>query len=148
MRVSEEVTAFLKSVPRKDRPAILALRRLVLRCAPGAEEAVRFHSLCYFRPLRPFGCIGGNICMIEAGRQGVRLSFLHGASLPDPGAVLMGRAAAKRFVPIRSSVDWRRHEVPELIRASARAAEGKTPRHDRSRGRPQPLTQLRGRAER
>jgi hypothetical protein len=114
-----EVAAFLDTVPEEYRLHVLALRRLIRRCAPGAAEAIRFHSLCYFQPSQPFGAIGGNICMIEASRRGVRLSFIQGALLPDPGAILQGAAKAKRFVPIRSAADVRRSELRDLIRAAA-----------------------------
>jgi hypothetical protein len=125
-----ELAAFLDTVAREHRGIVLKLRRVVRHCAPGAAEATRFHSLCYFRPSRPFGAIGGNICMIEADGRGVRLSFIHGASLPDPCTLLRGKAKAKRFVPIRSAGDSRREEVRDLIRAAAGDGQ-EAPRRDR-----------------
>ena len=98
------------------------------RWAPGAVEAVRFHALCYFTPGQPFGAIGGNLCMIEAGRHGVRLSFLHGASLPDPGKLLQGAGKAKRFLPIRGQDDVRRSELVALVCAAARRSAGRLAR--------------------
>jgi hypothetical protein len=91
---------------------------LVRRVVPNACEAVRFGALCYFRPTAPFRSIGGNICMIEAGRRGVRLSFIHGASLPDPDAVLQGAARAKRFVSIQALAETRRDCIRALIRSA------------------------------
>ena len=119
-RDGSEVEAFLAEQPSQQRRLVLSVRRLIQRCAPGAAEAVRFHSLCYFSPSEPYGAIGGNICMIEADDRGVRLSFIHGASLADPHAILRGTAKAKRFVAIHSAADVRRSEVADLIRAAAR----------------------------
>jgi hypothetical protein len=94
------------------------LRRMIRRCAPAAIEAIRFHALCYVRPGEAYGAIGGNVCMIEARPGGVRLSFLHGASLPDPHRMLEGDAKAKRYVEIRSTADLERGALRALIRAA------------------------------
>lgn len=87
---------------------VRALRRVVLREAPGAAEGVRFGVLCYYHADAWFGAIGGNICMIEVrdagsperSRREVRLSFIHGAALPDPAGLLRGRGRSKRHVPV------------------------------------------------
>ncbi len=85
------------------RRTIRALRAAVLKAAPTAAEAIRFHVLCYFRADAWFGSIGGNICMIERPRREGRpvvLSFIHGAHLKDPDGVPRGRSKFKRFTPI------------------------------------------------
>ncbi len=96
-----ELAEFLESVPAEWRGLVRDLRDLVLRTAPEVEEAVRFHALAYFKPGRPYGSIGGNVCLITPKPGGVRLEFLHGASLPDPGRLLRGSAKAKRHVELR-----------------------------------------------
>lgn len=78
------------------------LRRMVLDAVPDACEGIRFGALSYFRAEAPYGSIGGNICMIEIRRGKVVLSFIHGASLPDPDGLLQGAGKAKRFVPVAS----------------------------------------------
>jgi len=101
------------------RRLVLALRRAVLAAAPEAAEAIKFHVLCYYRPGAWFGSIGGNICMIEARRGRVFLSFIHGAPLRDPHGLLVGKGKSKRFVPIpdaRAAADIR---IAALVRAAA-----------------------------
>jgi hypothetical protein len=134
-----ELADFLDTCPSHLRQLVLALRRVILRHAPGATEAIRFHCLCYFTPGRHFGAIGGNICMIEANRKGLRLSFIHGATLPDPGGLLQGAAKSKRFLPITTAADIRRKEVYALIRAataSSRRTRAQLSARRRSSARP------------
>lgn len=99
---------------------MVQLRALVLQTVPQAAEAVKFGSLAYYRPGESFGCIGGNICMIEMRGDRVRLSFIHGASLTDPRSLLLGRAKAKRFIEIRSLSDLRRPGLRALVDEAGR----------------------------
>jgi hypothetical protein len=103
------------------RAIALALREAVLAAAPEAAEAVRFGCLAYFYSDARYGAIGGNICMIETARGAVRLSFIHGSSLPDPERLLQGRARFKRFVPVESVAEAQDERLAALIRASAGA---------------------------
>lgn len=113
-----EIARFLDECPDEFCDLVLELRRFVLKNAPGVTEAIKFNALCYFKPDRPFSSIGGNVCMISAHDDGVRLSFIHGAALPDPEGLLKGKAKAKRYVEIRTSADLRRRALNNLMRAA------------------------------
>jgi len=115
-----ELVAFLERWPAELVDIVLALRDVVRAAAPKATEAVKFHSLCYFRPDAPFGSIGGNVCMISVRRGVVYLSFLHGARLPDPQRLLTGTAKAKREIKIDTRAAIRHPAIRDLIRAAAR----------------------------
>ena len=117
---SRALAAHLHKHDASARKLALQLRALVLQTVPQAAESVKFGSLAYSRPGEPFGCIGGNICMIEVRGDRVRLSFIHGASLADPRGLLLGRAKAKRFVEIRSLSDLRRPGLRALIGEAGR----------------------------
>lgn len=104
------------------RRLVRALRRAVHSAAPSATEAIKFHCLCYYDPAAWFGAIGGNICMIEAKRGRVLLSFIQGAALDDPHGWLRGRAKFKRFVPIASEKQAADPRLRKLIRAAVRRA--------------------------
>ena len=100
------------------------LRRLILTVAPGADETIAFGCPCYSRPGRFFGVIGGNICLIELPRRRplIALSFLHGASLPDPRGLLRGSAKSKRYILIPDLAAARR-ALPLIRAAASRRAE-------------------------
>lgn len=116
---AEEIGRFLASCGGATREIVHALRSTVLKTAPEVDEAIRFDALCCFRPNQAFGAIGGNVCMIECRDERVALSFIHGARLPDPEGLLIGKARAKRRVPITSVREARAPSLRRLIRAAA-----------------------------
>jgi hypothetical protein len=118
-RVDEETLASqIAGAPSRIRKLALRLRELVFSTAPGVEEAVRFHTLSYFKPNHPYGAIGGNVCMIDLREDHVRLKFLHGAALSDPDRLLQGRAKALRYIEIRPSDTWDRDSIRALVLAA------------------------------
>jgi hypothetical protein len=118
-----EIARYLDRCPGELCDLILELRELVQQAAPQVHEAIKFNSLCYYKPNQPYGVIGGNVCMIGVRGDRVRgdyvyLSFIHGAFLPDPDGLLHGTAKAKRHIEIRSPADIRRAAFTRLIRAA------------------------------
>lgn len=91
---------FLESLPSELRPLARSASRLVRSTVPDADEGIRFGALCWFREGAPFGSIGGNVGMLEAKSGTLRLSFIQGAGLADPGRLLRGSGKAKRFVEL------------------------------------------------
>ncbi len=99
------------------------LRRLVFDVVPDACEGLRYGALSYFHADAPYGSIGGNICMIEVRRGKVALSFIHGASLPDPHGLLRGDGKAKRFVAVESRDAAEDPRLIALVREAAMRKE-------------------------
>jgi hypothetical protein len=114
----EQIAALLAGCPDPLCDLVLELRDLVCRVAAGSAEGVKFGCLCYFKPDRPYGAIGGNVCMIGWREDCVHLAFIHGAALPDPTGLLKGTGKAKRFVELRSRADIRQPAVTQLIHAA------------------------------
>jgi hypothetical protein len=65
------------------------------------------------------GRVKGADCQIGAKGGRVRLDFIHGIRLADPGGVLQGHRLSKRFVRIENIADAERPEVAALIREAA-----------------------------
>jgi hypothetical protein len=114
----DELARYLATCPPDLCDLILELRDFVREVAPEVHEAIKFHSLCYYKPNQPYGVIGGNVCGIGVRDDCVYLSFIHGAFLPDPDGLLQGTAKAKRDIPIHSRADIRRPTLTKLIRAA------------------------------
>ena len=114
----EEIAGLLDDCPGELCDLVLELREVVCKAAPNAVEAIKFNSFCYFKPDHPYGAIGGNVCGIGWRGDHVVLTFIHGASLPDPDGLFQGKGKAMRHVPIRSSADIHRPAVGRLIRAA------------------------------
>jgi hypothetical protein len=117
--MDRDVRAFLDRLSPENRDVVSALRAVVRRTVPQAEESNVWGSLSYHRP-DVGGRVKGAVCMIAVKKGGVRLDFIHGIRLTDPaGLLLRGRQVSKRFVMIESAADAKRPEVAALIREAA-----------------------------
>lgn len=110
--------AFLRHLPPGTRGLVSALRAVVRRNVPLAEESVLWGGLSYHRP-EVGGRVKGAVCQIVVKGGAVRLDFIHGIRLKDPSRLLRGRLVSKRFVPIVTVADARRSEIAALIRDAA-----------------------------
>lgn len=117
-----ELADYLDGYSAEAREIVAALRNVILDAAPGVTEGIRYRALNYFLSGVPFGCIGGNVCLIDVRRGGVELGFVHGVTLPDRARLLRGAGKNKRDVPITSLKDARSPAIRRLIEHSYRAA--------------------------
>lgn len=115
---THEIERFLDRKPEPLKDIVFELRNLVAEIAPHATEKILWGGLSYFDASRG-GAVKGGICQIEIHADHVRLSFVHGAFLPDPGDFLQGERLAKRYIRLElyESVPW--EQLGELIRVSA-----------------------------
>jgi hypothetical protein len=112
------VEAFLDGLRPDTRELVVALRNVVRRSVPGAEESLLWDGLSYHRP-QVGGRVKGAVCQIVVRGGRVRLDFIHGIWLVDPCGLLQGHGLSKRFVPIGTVADAERPEVATLIREAA-----------------------------
>ena len=113
-----DLTVFLARLPLDTRPVVAALRDVVRRAAPKAEESLLWGGLSYHRPWMG-GRVRGAVCQIGVLGGRVRLDFIHGVRLADPAGLLVGDRLSKRFVWIDTAAGARRREVVALIRRAA-----------------------------
>jgi len=113
-----DLQAFLDGLSPEARQLVSALRNVIRRAAPQVEETLLWGGLSYHRP-EVGGRVKGAVCQIVAKRGEVRLDFIHGIRLADPGGLLQGKLVSKRFIPIRAVADAARPEVAALIRQAA-----------------------------
>lgn len=103
------------------RGALLGrLRALILEARPGIEEDWKWSGPCWTH--------AGLICTGETYQRHVKLTFAHGASLPDPSGLfnssLDGRVRRAIDFPQDAAVDG--PALQALIRAAADYNAGKT----------------------
>jgi hypothetical protein len=113
-----DVRAYLDSLPPEPREIVHALRGVVRRTVPDAEETVLWGVLSYHTPWIG-GRVKGALCQITAKRGEARLEFIHGARLADPAGLLRGDRISKRYVVIRSLADVEQLEIEGLIREAS-----------------------------
>jgi len=121
---NRDIERFLLPYPEDMKEIVLELRSLVARIEPGAAERILWGGLSYHHPARG-GPVKAGICQIEPHPDHVRLGFVHGAFLPDPGNLLKGDRLAKRFAELKTydAVPWL--HVAEFIQAAADYRPGK-----------------------
>jgi hypothetical protein len=113
-----DLDAFLNALAPGTRQIVSALRDVVRRTVPHAEESLLWGGLSYHRP-QVGGRVKGAVCQIGVKGGQVRLDFIHGIWLADPCGLLQGDRLSKRFVPIGTVADAERPEVTALIREAA-----------------------------
>src|SRR4051812_22750577 len=100
------------------RGVVSALRTVVRRSAPEAEESVLWGGLSYHRP-EVGGRVKGAVCIVGVKAGRVRLDFIHGIRLADPLGLLQGKLLSKRYVPLATIADTQRPEIEALILEAA-----------------------------
>lgn len=98
---SIEIERFISFTRPEVRDIALELRNIVSSVCPYATERILWGGLSYHNPAKG-GPVKGAICQIELDRNHVRLSFIHGVRLRDPGSMLMGDQMSKRHLAIVS----------------------------------------------
>ncbi len=114
-----EIETFLQRTPAHLQEIALELRNLIADAAPDAVEVIRWGGLSYFHEGRG-GIVSAGIAQIGIHEDHVRLAFIHGAFLPDPKKLLVGKQKAKRFVRIESFDDAPWNDLRDLIAASSK----------------------------
>lgn len=106
-----EIQAYLDALDDSQREIVLALRRIVLAAAPGAEEEIKWG--------RPVYSKGGMLCYVQAGRSHVTFGLARGAELADPDGVLEGTGKLLRHAKVRTKADIRKDLFAGWVRESA-----------------------------
>ena len=86
---SNEIDAIIAAVPDWRGPMLARMRGLIREAEPDIEEAVKWK-----KPSNPAGVPvwsrGGIVCTGETWKGKVKLTFAHGAKLPDPERLFNG----------------------------------------------------------
>jgi hypothetical protein len=116
--VHADVRAIFTGLSPKVRGVVSALRAVVRRTAPEAEETILWGGLSYHRP-DVGGRVKGAVCIIVVKKGKVRLDFIHGIRLADPSGILQGQLLSKRYVLMETIADTKRPEIEALIHEAA-----------------------------
>jgi hypothetical protein len=116
--VRTDLKKFLDALPPDTSQLVLALRDVVRRTVPDAEESLLWGNLSYHRP-KVGGRVKGAVCQIVVRQSQVRLDFIQGVRLVDPRGLLQGNRKSKRFIPILTIADTKKPELGNLIQEAA-----------------------------
>ncbi|HTZ30934.1 MAG TPA: DUF1801 domain-containing protein [Methylomirabilota bacterium] len=129
----KQLASFIAKFEPKHQALIRAARKAIRKRLPAANELVydnyNFFVIGYGPSERPSEAIFS----IAAAANGVGLSFMHGASLPDPHKLLIGSGKQNRFLRFVSASRLSEPEVEALIAAAV--AHSKVPFAKNTRGK-------------
>ena len=125
VEAEKQLKGFIDKFEPKHQTLIRAVRKALRKRFPTAFELVydnyNFFVIAYGPTERPSECI----LSMAAAANGVILCFVRGASLPDPGKILLGSGSQVRFIRIDSVDVLARSAVKALFAAAI--AKSKTP---------------------
>lgn len=115
MSKEKNVAAYVRSLAPGQRAMVQKLRRVVNAEAPHLAEVMKWGNVCW---------VGrGNVCLVHVEPDHLDFAFFRGASLPDPGGMLVGKGKFLRMVKVRRPGDIRPDALAGFI-ASAVALDG------------------------
>jgi hypothetical protein len=109
----------LEYVKPELRDIVFEIRNIVADVAPGATEVQHSRGFSYYHKERG-GPVSAGICQIGIYPDHVRLAFIHGAFIPDPQGMLVGKEKAKRHVRIYHYENTPWEYFRELIESHSR----------------------------
>ena len=129
----KQLATFIAKFDPKIAKQIRATRRVLRKQFPTANELVydnyNFFVIGYSTTERPSDCM----VSLAANAKGVGLSFYYGATLPDPGNILLGSGNQNRFIRLESAATLAKPEVEALLRAATAQAKSPLPTTGRRR---------------
>jgi len=128
-----QLRTFIAKFEPKLQKTIRAVRAALRKRLPTANELVwdnyNFFVIGYSPSEKPYD----SPFSMAAAANGVGLSFLQGASLPDPHGILQGEGKQNRFVRLESAATLDRPEVAAVIHAAISRAKVPFPASGRGR---------------
>jgi hypothetical protein len=130
---AKQVAGFIAKFDSRMAKLIAEVRAALRKRFPAASERVydnyNFFVIGFSTTERSSDCL----VSLAANAQGVNLNFYYGATLPDPGKILLGSGTQNRFFRLESATALAKPEVEALLCAAAAQAE--TPLPTAGRGR-------------
>jgi len=121
------IEAFDPAVQKLVRSCRTALRRRFPTAIEQVYDNYNFLAIGYCTTERTSDCI----VSLAVSAKGVALSFYNGASLPDPGKILLGEGKQNRFLRIASAKDLDDPATASLLKAAAASAKQPLPKTGR-----------------
>src|SRR3954471_11022273 len=132
MTAAEKITNRIEELGDWRGETLARVRRLIHDADPGIEEEWKWAKAS--SPGTPVCSPDGIVCTGESYKQVVKLTFMRGASLPDPQKLFNSslEGNARRAIDIREGEELDEAAFKELIRsavaANAEARAGRTSR--------------------
>src|SRR2546429_8372397 len=116
MKKSRSAQEVLKPYPSDVQALAGKARRLLLKLLPGAEERADSSA-----PVLSYGYgpgYRGMVCTLILSKSGVKIGFVRGAELNDPGTLLAGSGKTHKYVQLHTASDLSGPALKKLIKTA------------------------------
>jgi hypothetical protein len=113
MKASKEILQFLSGYKEEVFNNASVLREVVLQNLPGVSEQLDL-------PAKMIAYAYGQkytdlICVIIPSKDGLKLGFNKGSTLPDPTGILQGSGKISRYIVIKTETEIHHPAIKELL---------------------------------
>ncbi|MFA6060009.1 MAG: DUF1801 domain-containing protein [Taibaiella sp.] len=124
MKASKDILQFLAGYKEEVLNHALILRDIVLKNLPGITEQLDM-------PAKMIAYAYGQkyadlICVIIPSKDGLKLGFNKGSTLPDPSGILKGSGKISRYVTIKTEADIHNPAIEDLLLVALNAYKERT----------------------
>lgn len=124
MEASKDILQFLSTYKEEVFNRALILRETILQNLPGIIEQTDL-------PAKMIAYAYGQkyadlICVIIPSKEGLKLGFNKGSTLPDPSGILKGSGKISRYIVIKSESDIHHPAIKELLLVALTAYKERT----------------------
>lgn len=98
---TRDIETHFSHLPHDQMDILLEIHRIVMLIASQASAEIRRYGIVYYDAGRG-GPVSAGICQTLVKPGCIRLAFIHGAFLPDPGHLLKGETYPKRYIEINN----------------------------------------------
>lgn len=119
MQAPNDIVQFLSGYKEEVFKNALALREVILKNLPGIIEQIDM-------PAKMIAYAYGQkytdlVCVIIPSKDGLKLGFNKGSTLPDPTGLLQGSGKISRYVVIKAETDIHHPAIKELLLLALKA---------------------------
>jgi hypothetical protein len=124
MKAADNILQFLSGYKEEVFNNALILREMVLQNLPGITEQLDL-------PAKMIAYAYGQrytdlICVIIPSKEGLKLGFNKGSTLPDPSGILQGSGKISRYVVIKAEADIHNPAIKDLLSVALAAYKERT----------------------
>lgn len=124
MKASKDILQFLSGYKEEVFNHAVILREIVLKNLPGITEQLdvpaKMIAYAYGQKYTDL------ICVIIPSKDGLKLGFNKGSTLPDPSGILKGSGKISRYVIIKTEADLHNPVIEDLLLVALNAYRERT----------------------
>jgi hypothetical protein len=134
LTAEQQLKGLIDKLGPEHQALIRSVRRALRKRFPSADELVYDYPNALVIAYSPTERGSDAVVALSAGKEGLRLVFNQGPTLPDPKKLLLGSGKQTRFIWIETSGTLRLPEVKTLLETATDRA--KIPLDSNGRGKP------------